>query len=124
MRYGIACAAFVAAVVLVAALLMERASWMGVASAAAVALPVQIVLFAVMSRSPLGTNRFLAAWVGGMLVRMVIVGLVAWVLYRDPGLPEAPTLLGLVAFFFVMVLMEPLFLGLRVSRGASALRRE
>jgi hypothetical protein len=123
-RYGLICAAIVASGSGLAAVTLERPGLMGVLAAAAVALPVQVALFAAMSRSRVGTNRFLAAWVGGMLVRMLVVGLVALALDRWPGLPEAPTLLGLVAFFFVTVLLEPLFLGLRSTRGASELRRE
>jgi heme/copper-type cytochrome/quinol oxidase subunit 4 len=123
-RYGLTCAAIVGTLVLLAALLLDPAGLAGVLIAAAVALPVQIVLFVAMSKSPAGTNRFLAAWIGGMLVRMVVVGSVALALSLRPGSAEAPTLLGLVGFFFVMVLLEPAFLGLRSARGASELRRE
>jgi hypothetical protein len=124
LKYGLACAALVGSAVLVAALFVGRSGLAGLLAAAVVALPVQIGLFALMARSAVGTNRFLAAWIGGMLVRMLVVGLVALALYLSPGLPEAPTLIGLVGFFFMMVLLEPLFLGLRTARSASELRSE
>lgn len=124
LKYGLLCAALVVSAVLLATLAVGRDSLPGLLTAAAVALPVQLVLFAVMRRTAPGTNAFLAAWVGGMLVRMMVVGLVALALHRSPGLPEAPTLVGLVAFFFMMVLLEPLFLGLRAAQGGSELRSE
>lgn len=124
LRYGFLCIALVGAAVLLAALALGRDDLPGLLTAAAVALPVQIALFAGMSRAAPGTNAFLAAWVGGMLARMAVVGLVALALHRSPGLPEAPTLVGLVAFFFMMVLLEPRFLGLRGARSGSELRSE
>ena len=124
LKYGLACAALVGFGVLIAALVLDRAGLLGVVAAAAVALPVQVALFAGMKRATLGTNAFLGAWVGGMLARMALVGVVALALYRWRGLPEAPTLIGLVAFFFGMVLLEAPFLGLGKVRGASELRRE
>jgi hypothetical protein len=104
--------ALVAVAVGIAALLMDRPAVVGVLVAGAVALPIQVVAFALMAKAPVGSNAFLAAWVGGALVRLVVVGVAAFVLAGLPDLPRAPTLLGLVAFFFVMLLLEPLFLGL------------
>jgi hypothetical protein len=43
---------------------------------------------------------------------MAAVGLGGWTLVAWPDLPPVPTLLGLAAFFFVMLLLEPRFLRL------------
>ena len=95
-----------------AALLLDRRGTMGVMAAGVVALPIQVAAFALLARHPLGTTAFMAAWVGGTLVRMFVVGLAGWALVALPDLPPVPTLLGLAAFFFVMLLLEPRFLGL------------
>ena len=124
MKYGLASAGMIGLVVALTALVLEGAGATGVAVAGVIAFSVQMLLFAVMSRVRVGTNAFLAAWVGGMLARLVVVGLVALVVTRSSGLPEVPTLLGLAGFFLMMVLVEPLFLGLRAPRGARELRSE
>ena len=110
--YASACAAVVVGGVAGAAALLDPTALIGVLAAGAIALPIQIVGFALMARAPAGSNAFLAAWVGGMLVRLLVVGVTGVGLVALPDLPPAPTLVGLVAFFFVMLLMEPLFLGL------------
>jgi hypothetical protein len=112
LRYAGACAAVVAVGVMGAAVLLDRPAMIGVLAAGAVALPIQVAGFALMARAPVGSNAFLAAWVGGTLVRLLVVGVSGVGLVALPDLPPAPTLLGLVTFFFVMLLMEPVFLGL------------
>jgi hypothetical protein len=114
-KYAGACLALVAAVTVGAAMLVDPRSLFGVLAAAAVALPIQVGAFALLASARAGTNRFLAAWVGGTLVRLTVVGLGGWALIRA-GLPRAPTLLGLAGFFFVMLLLEPVFLGLGRTR--------
>jgi hypothetical protein len=110
--YAGACGVVVMAGVVIAAVALDRPGLLGVALAGGIALPIQVVAFALMTRAAAGTNQFLAAWVGGTLVRLLVVGGVALGLRALPELPRAPTLLGLIAFFFLMLLMEPLFLGL------------
>jgi hypothetical protein len=105
----------VALVAGLAAVLMDPSGLFGVLAAAAVALPIQVGAFALLAAAPAGTNRFLAAWVGGTLVRLAVVGIGGWALLRA-GLPPAPTLLGLAGFFFAMLLLEPAFLGLGRTR--------
>ena len=114
-KYAGACLALVAVVLGVAAVLMDPSGLFGVLAAAAVTLPIQVAAFTALASAPAGTNRFLAAWVGGTLVRLVVVGLGGWALIRA-GLPRAPTLLGLAGFFFGMLLLEPVFLGLGRTR--------
>ena len=82
----------------------------GVAVAALVAFPVQMVAFFLLVRFWGRGKRFLLVWVGGTLVRMAVILVAALVLTRVSGLPPAPTLLGLAGFFFGLLLLEPLFL--------------
>ncbi len=116
LRYAGACTALVAVVALVSALTMDRRGLASVLAAAAVALPVQVAAFTMVARAQVGTNRFLLAWVGGTLVRLVVVGGAGWWLTTLPGLAPLPTLLGLAGFFFLMLIMEPPFLGLGKTR--------
>ena len=109
--YAGACLALVGVVLGLAWVLMDPSGVFGVLAAAAVALPIQVGAFALLAAAPAGTNRFLAAWVGGTLVRLAVVGVGGWALMRA-GLPPAPTLLSLAGFFFVMLLLEPTVLGL------------
>jgi hypothetical protein len=53
---------------------------------------------------------FLLGWMGWQVLSIGAVGLVAYWESRSEVLPLAPTLLSLVAFVFVLLLMEPLFL--------------
>ena len=102
---------------LVAAALLDSRSVVGILAAGVVAVPVQVAAFAVLVRARSGTRGFLAAWVGGTLVRLAAVGLGGWALVALLDLPPLPTLLGLAGFFFVMLVMEPHFLGLGATRG-------
>jgi hypothetical protein len=103
---------------LAAAVLLDRPGLIGVLAAGAVALPIQIAAFALLTRYAPASNAFMAAWVAGTMVRMLVVGLAGWALVVLPDLPPAPTLLGLAAFFFVMLMLEPHFLGFGArSRG-------
>ena len=78
----------------------------GVLMAAAVALPVQIVAFAAIQRFRGELNGFLAAWIGGTLIRMVVVGAAfVWLAAGFDG--GAPMLLALAGFFFGLLLLEP-----------------
>jgi hypothetical protein len=81
----------------------------GILAAAAIALPLQIAAFALLSWGQRQQSRFLAAWLGGTLARLLAVcGATVWVVIS--GRPAAPTLLSLVAFLFAMLLLESFFL--------------
>jgi hypothetical protein len=82
----------------------------GVAVAALVAFPIQMVAFFMLIRFWGEGNRFLLVWVGGTVVRMGVLLLAALALWRSDTLPPAPTLLALAGFFFGLLLLEPLFL--------------
>jgi peptidoglycan/LPS O-acetylase OafA/YrhL len=88
----------------------DAASRRGIWLSVLVGLPVQWLLFGLLLRFRSAPSGFLAAWLGGMLGRFVLLGgMVAAVLMRD-DLPPAPTLLALAILLFVMLLLEPLFL--------------
>lgn len=82
---------------------------LGIVAAAAVAYPVMVVSFAVMVRFKGAGNRFLAAWLGGVLVRLVVLGLAVVAVLTVDALRPAPTLLALAGFFFALLLLEPVF---------------
>lgn len=87
----------------------------GVALAAAVAYPIQLLAFWLLIRYRREMNRFLAIWVGGTLLRMaVIVGVGLWATRFETVAP-IPMLLALGGFFFVLLLLEPAFF--RIQRG-------
>lgn len=91
----------------------------GVLAAAAVAYPVQVLAFWLLLRYRSEVKGFLAAWVGGTLVRMGLVLAAGVFLALSELLPPLPTLVALASFFFVLLLLEPLFFRRAVRRTAS-----
>ena len=89
---------------------LDSAGRRGLVIAAFIALPIQIVAFAAMLSFRSNWNRFLAVWVGGTLLRMVAIGLAAFVAIRLDLEGLAPMLLALAGFFFGLLLIEPIFL--------------
>jgi len=87
--------------------ILDTVAWKGVLLAAAIAVPVQVAAFAVLVRYRGELNGFLAAWVGGTMVRMIVLGLVAFAVIRSGSEGAVPTLLALVGFFFGLLLLEP-----------------
>lgn len=77
-----------------------------------IALPVQWVSFALLLRFRGQPNGFLGAWLGGFLLRLLGVAVVAGVviLKRNAFDPLA-ALLGVAGLFFVLHLLEPWGLG-------------
>lgn len=92
----------------------------GVLLAAVVTWPVQAVAFGLLCRKRDRPNGFLAMWAGGTLVRMGLVLAAGIVVVRRPELPPVPTLLAMASFFFVMLLLEPLFFLPRGRDGADS----
>jgi len=105
-------------VALVALLLVIAGLWpwaspparTGILVAAAVAYPVQILAFVLLTRFWGEGKRFLVVWVGGTVARMGVILLAALAVSRTDWLPPAPTLLALAGFFFGLLLLEPFFL--------------
>jgi hypothetical protein len=75
---------------------------------AAVATLVQIAAFS-LTKSMVAQNP-VAAWGAGALVRMVALFAYAIVAVKVIGLPAAPALVSLFVFFFISMLLEPVFL--------------
>jgi len=75
-----------------------------------VALGVQLLTFAIVRL--VGREQVIAAWGLGVLVRFAVVALWALVLVPALGLAATPALIGLVSFFFVSTVVEPIFLNI------------
>lgn len=90
--------------------LLDAAGRTGVLLAAAIALPVQVIAFAALVRFRSELEGFLVAWLGGTLVRMVILGVAALVVIRSGMDGAVPMLLALAGFFFGLLLLEPIYL--------------
>lgn len=96
-------------VVLVLCPFLDSAERGGVLLAAAIALPVQFASFVMLIRYRGRLNGFLAAWVGGTLVRMVVIAATAFLVIRSETDAAVPTLLALAGFFLGLLLLEPLY---------------
>ena len=77
---------------------------------AAFAYGLQLIAFAGLVWVRDRTSLFLAGWLGGMALRFGALGGVAWWLSRSAAFPREAALLSLVAFVFLLLLMEPVFL--------------
>lgn len=82
----------------------------GLVVGASVAFVVQLIAFLVLRFGD--RENPIAMWGVGMLLRMLTIGVFAFLLNSAFGLPSGATLIGLVAFFFVSSLFEPLLLKL------------
>ncbi len=98
-------------VVVVAALwpFLDAGGRYGVALAAAVAYPIQVLAFWLLIRDREKMNRFLAVWAGSTLVRMGVIVVTALLVMRIDAIAPVPTLLALGGFFFGLLLLEPAF---------------
>lgn len=83
---------------------MARAVW----SSAVIAFGVQLLAFAV-ARPFVATNP-IAGWGLGSLIRFAVLVVHALVGVGALGVAPGPALVSLVAFLFVTMLVEPLFL--------------
>lgn len=109
LKYATTGAAAVAVIVAGLWPLLDAAGRNGVLLAAAVALPVQVLAFWVLRRFRGHGNAFLAAWIGGTLVRMAVLGATAFVAIRSGMDGAVPMLLALAGFFFGLLLLEPIY---------------
>lgn len=71
---------------------------------------LQVGAFAALVRVRERAQLFMVVWLGGIVLRFGAVGVVAFWVTRTEALPPATTLLSLVAFVFVLLLLEPVFL--------------
>lgn len=99
----------VAVVILALWPFLDPAGRSGLLVAAAIALPVQMLAFMALMRVRGQLKGFLAVWVGGTLVRIVVIGITAFFAIRSRPAGAVPMLLGLAGFFFGLLLLEPVF---------------
>lgn len=109
LRYATVGTGVVALAVLLSWPFLDPGARRGVVAAALVALPVQIASFALMQRFRGQVDRFLIAWVGGTVLRMLTIGFVAFVVVRSGSGNVMPTLVALASFFFGLLLLEPIY---------------
>jgi len=95
---------------LVATLLVGDDARGAVWFAAAVAYLLQLIAFAALIAVRERHELFLLGWLSGLVLRFGALGVVAYWLSRTRAYPLAPALVSLVAFVFVLLLLEPLFL--------------
>jgi hypothetical protein len=86
---------------------LDPASRVGLLVAAAIALPVQWILFAALMRFRGKPNGFLGVWVGGTAVRMMVIGVTAFVAVNWGVEGALALLFGLAGFLFGLLLLEP-----------------
>lgn len=103
-------AVFLALAALVLSALLSPASGPAVWFAAASAWVIQAVAFGALVSVRKRRRRFLWGWVGGVAFRFLAVVVLAFWATRRATFPARPALMTLVAFVFVLVLVEPLFL--------------
>lgn len=111
LRYSLVGTAVVALGVLGSWPFLDPVGHRGLVVAACVALPIQIGSFALLQRFRGQLRRFLAVWVGGTVLRMAAIGAVAFLVIQSGPRGVAPTLLALAAFFFALLLLEPIYFG-------------
>lgn len=85
--------------------------------AAAVAYVVQLLAFGALLGVRGRRDVFLGVWAGGILLRLMVVGVAAWWVTRTATLELAPALLSLAGFLFVLLLLEPVFFLVGQRRG-------
>jgi hypothetical protein len=78
----------------------------GVNLAAAIALPLQLVLFALLVVQKTGSIGFLVVWVGSTLLRILAIGAAALLVQARDDLDPMATLLTLAGLLFVLLLLE------------------
>lgn len=79
----------------------------GLLVAGAIALPLQLAVFAGLLTQESGTPGFLAAWGASTLLRFAVVGAAAFWIAGMEGVDLVVALLALVGLFFVLLMLEP-----------------
>jgi len=102
--------AVVLLVVLGAQLLARPPVSGAIAFSAGLAYLLQLGAFGALLRFRGNANLFTAAWAGGMALRFMVLGAMAFWLSRSDAMPLEAALVSLVGVMFVLVLLEGLFL--------------
>ena len=115
LAYAVAGLALTAAAAGLGTFLVSGAAVPAIWWSAALAYSLQMLAFAGLVAVRERPRWFLAGWALGIALRFGALGGVAWWLSRSAALPRAAALLSLVAFVFLLLLLEPVFLrwGLR-----------
>jgi hypothetical protein len=79
-----------------------------IVTSAGVAFSVQLLTFGIASS--VSPDNVMVGWVGGSLVRFVVLALHGFFGAPLMGLPLDVSLMSLAAFFFMTMLIEPFFL--------------
>ena len=108
-KYAVSGLSIVALVTLVSWPFLDPAGRRGVVIAGAVALPIQVTAFWALLRFRGQLNGFLAAWVGGTLLRILVIAAVAVYAIRSSVEGAVPMLLALAGFFFGLLMLEPMY---------------
>lgn len=90
-------------------ILFEPPARYGVWAGLAVAWLVQAAAFAILiAATSRRAQLVLAGWTAGTFLRLLVVGLLAWLtLGGTLGIPAEPTLISLVIAIFGLLLLEP-----------------
>jgi hypothetical protein len=120
LKYGATGVGAVAVIVLGLWPFLDDAGRNGVVVAAAIALPVQVLAFTALNRFRGELGGFLAAWVGGTLVRMLVIAVVAIAVIRSGTEGAVPMLLALAGFFFGLLLLEPVYFRVEPNKTVEA----
>lgn len=77
---------------------------------AGLAWVLQVLAFAGLVAVRDRAMLFMPAWLGGMGLRFLALGALAFAASRTMAFPLAPLLVSFVGFLFLLVLLEPVFL--------------
>ncbi len=110
LRYTVVSSLIAALLVLVALPLLDSSGRAGLLLAAAVTLPLQIGLFALLVGAHGDANRFMTFWGLGMLGRMVVLALVGLSIRFFDTVDPTVAIMSTVGLFFIFLLLEPVFL--------------
>lgn len=89
---------------------LDEVGGRGALLAAGIAVPVQILAFSLLIGARADATRFLLWWATGIAIRVVVVVVAAVVSSGFDRVGRPSFVLSLIGFFFVLLLLEPVFL--------------
>ena len=89
---------------------LDEAGRRGVLLAGSIGYPVQVMAFGLLLRARGEPTRFMVWWGAGIGIRVAVVVAVGFASTMLASVEPAALLLSLVGFFFVLLLIEPVFL--------------
>ncbi len=107
--YAVASALLVGVPALLISFMFEPPARFGIWAGSAAAWLAQALAFALLiAATQRQAKLVLAGWTAGTMLRLAVVGLLAWLtLGGILGLPAEPTLVALVVALFALLLLEP-----------------